>query len=119
MSQLPKSFGTSVRRKEDRRLTTGRGRYTDDVQLPRQTHAVFVRSPVAHARIGSVDTADAEQMPGVVATPEKETPRSSAQPAPQKPTRDEALRSDAQQTQLTQPDPTLADEMLLLQEPAE
>ncbi len=66
MPQLPKSFGTSVRRKEDRRLTTGRGRYTDDVHLPRQTHAVFVRSPMAHARIDTIEVDEAQAVPGVV-----------------------------------------------------
>ena len=66
MTQLPKAFGTSVRRKEDRRFTTGRGRYTDDVALPRQTYAAFVRSPFAHARIAAVDTSEAEALPGVV-----------------------------------------------------
>ncbi len=66
MPQLPKSFGTSVRRKEDRRLTTGRGRFTDDVHLRGQTVAVFVRSPVAHARIVGIDISEATQQPGVV-----------------------------------------------------
>lgn len=66
MSQLPKSFGSSVRRKEDRRLTTGRGRYTDDVQLPGQSYAVFVRAPLAHAKIVGFDTSDAQAQPGVI-----------------------------------------------------
>ena len=67
MSTLPKSFGQSVRRKEDRRFITGRGNYTDDVNLPRQTWAAFVRSPLAHANILGFDKSAAEQMPGVVA----------------------------------------------------
>ena len=55
MTDLPKSFGTSARRKEDRRLTTGTGRFTDDVELPGQTYEAFVRSPVAHANIAGID----------------------------------------------------------------
>ncbi|MEO8849899.1 MAG: xanthine dehydrogenase family protein molybdopterin-binding subunit, partial [Casimicrobiaceae bacterium] len=59
--------GQSVLRKEDARFLTGSGQYTDDVTLPRQTHAVFVRSPHAHARIRAVDTQAAKAAPGVVA----------------------------------------------------
>ena len=44
-------IGASVKRKEDRRFLMGRGRYTDDVTLPDQSYAVFVRSPYAHAAI--------------------------------------------------------------------
>ncbi|MCP4384143.1 MAG: xanthine dehydrogenase family protein molybdopterin-binding subunit [Hyphomicrobiales bacterium] len=60
-------IGVSVLRKEDRRFTTGQGEYTDDVNLSQQLHAVFVRSPHAHATIKSVDLSAAEKMPGVVA----------------------------------------------------
>ena len=60
-------FGQSVRRVEDARLVTGRGRYTDDMTLGRQAYAVFVRSPHAHARIGTIDVADAQNAPGVLA----------------------------------------------------
>jgi carbon-monoxide dehydrogenase large subunit len=49
------------------RLLQGRGRYTDDIQLPRMAHAVFLRSPHAHAVIKSIDTRAAQQMPGVLA----------------------------------------------------
>ena len=59
--------GQPLRRFEDRRLLTGQGRFQDDVILPRQAHAVFVRSPHAHAEIGAVDTAAARTMPGVLA----------------------------------------------------
>ncbi len=52
-------------RLEDRRLVTGHGRYTDDWNLPGQTYASFVRADRAHARINSVDTAAAADMPGV------------------------------------------------------
>ena len=67
MSAIPKSFGQSVRRKEDRRFVTGSGRYTDDVNLPKQSWAAFVRSPLAHAKIVSFDSVQAAQMPGVLA----------------------------------------------------
>src|SRR5262249_1745076 len=55
-----------VRREEDLRLITGRGRYTDDITLPRTTHAYVLRSPMAHARITRIDTAAAQKMPGVL-----------------------------------------------------
>ncbi len=60
-------IGARVLRKEDRRFITGQGRYTDDVNVAGQLHAVFVRSPHAHAAIKAVDIAAAEKMPGVVA----------------------------------------------------
>ena len=59
-------IGQPVRRHEDLRLITGRGRYTDDVTLPRITHAFVLRSTVAHARIKRVDTSAARRMPGVL-----------------------------------------------------
>ncbi|MRD46479.1 molybdopterin-dependent oxidoreductase [Caenimonas koreensis DSM 17982] len=59
-------IGESVRRKEDYRFITGAGQYTDDINLPNQRYAVFVRSPYAHATINSIDTAAASAMPGVV-----------------------------------------------------
>ncbi len=67
MTALPKSFGQSVTRKEDRRFITGRGRYTDDLNLEGQTYAAFVRSPHPHARIKGFDTAEALAAPGVIA----------------------------------------------------
>lgn len=60
-------IGAAVKRKEDYRFLTGAGQYTDDVVLPAQTYAVFVRSPHAHARIKRVDTSAAKAAPGVVA----------------------------------------------------
>src|SRR5579863_2787563 len=60
-------IGAAVKRKEDFRFLTGNGQYTDDVVLPQQTYAVFVRSPHAHARINHVDTEAAKRAPGVVA----------------------------------------------------
>ncbi|HXQ83986.1 MAG TPA: xanthine dehydrogenase family protein molybdopterin-binding subunit [Xanthobacteraceae bacterium] len=60
-------IGDTVRRKEDLRLLTGRGCYSDDVNLPRQAYAVVVRAPHAHALIRSIDVAAASAMPGVLA----------------------------------------------------
>lgn len=60
-------IGQPVRRKEDVRLLTGRGTYTDDIDRPGQAHAFVLRSPHAHARILSIDTAEAAAAPGVVA----------------------------------------------------
>jgi carbon-monoxide dehydrogenase large subunit len=57
----PGSLGRSVRRKEDARLVTGRGRYVSDLTLPRMRHVAFLRSPLAHARITAVSTAAAEE----------------------------------------------------------
>jgi carbon-monoxide dehydrogenase large subunit len=61
------AIGQSVRRLEDPRLLQGLGRYSDDVDVPRQTHAVVIRSPHAHARIRSIATAEARKAPGVLA----------------------------------------------------
>jgi carbon-monoxide dehydrogenase large subunit len=60
-------IGASVRRKEDRRFITGRGRYTDDIDRPGQAYACFVRSPHAHARITGIDKSQAQAAPGVLA----------------------------------------------------
>ena len=60
-------FGKPVLRKEDARLLVGAGCYSDDVNLPGQAYACFVRSPHAHARIGRIDTAAALAIPGVIA----------------------------------------------------
>ena len=60
-------IGQPVRRREDLRLLTGKGRYSDDVNLPGQAYMIMVRSPHAHAVIRSIDTAAARAMPGVLA----------------------------------------------------
>jgi carbon-monoxide dehydrogenase large subunit len=60
-------IGQPVRRKEDLRLLTGQGCFSDDVDLPGQAYAVMLRSPHAHARIASIDVAPALAVPGVVA----------------------------------------------------
>ena len=73
-------IGQPMRRHEDLRLITGRGRYTDDIILPRMTHAFVLRSPVAHAHIkayalpyrrfvGVLTDANARLGADVVATP--------------------------------------------------
>jgi len=60
-------IGHSVRRAEDARFIQGAGNYLDDVKLPGMLHMAILRSPVAHAKILSIDTADALALPGVVA----------------------------------------------------
>ena len=60
-------IGAPVRRREDRRLLTGGGRYSDDLNLPGQAYAVMLRSPHAHALIRAIDTAAASAAPGVLA----------------------------------------------------
>ena len=59
--------GQPVRRKEDYRLLTGSGSFSDDVDVPDQAYAVMVRSPHAHARIVGVESAAAMAVPGVIA----------------------------------------------------
>ena len=59
-------IGARVKRKEDQRFLTGTGRFVDDLPLARATYAYFLRSPHAHAKIKSIDTAVAKAMPGVV-----------------------------------------------------
>ena len=66
MSDL-NTIGQSIRRKEDVRFLTGAGQYTDDVNPPHHTHAFFLRSPHAHAKIRKIDASKAKSAPGVVA----------------------------------------------------
>ncbi|OJY27156.1 MAG: carbon monoxide dehydrogenase [Rhodobacterales bacterium 65-51] len=65
---MPKDggIGASTKRREDVRFLTGKGRYTDDINIRGQAHAWFVRSDVAHGTLNKVDVAAAEAMPGVV-----------------------------------------------------
>jgi carbon-monoxide dehydrogenase large subunit len=60
-------FGASVKRREDPRLITGEGMYTDDFKLPGMLHMAVLRSPYAHARITRLDTTKARAHPGVYA----------------------------------------------------
>ena len=59
-------FGAPIRRREDPRLLSGRGRYVDDIDLPGMLHAAVLRSPHAHARIKSIDLADVLGVDGVL-----------------------------------------------------
>jgi aerobic carbon-monoxide dehydrogenase large subunit len=59
--------GQRVKRKEDPRLLSGHGRYVDDISLPGQLHAAFLRSDVAAGQIRSIETGVARGLPGVVA----------------------------------------------------
>lgn len=61
----PRFVGQSVRRKEDARFLTGRGRYVDDLALPGMLHAAILRSPVARGRITTLDVEAARALPGV------------------------------------------------------
>jgi carbon-monoxide dehydrogenase large subunit len=67
--RLPRrdGIGAAVRRTEDRRLLTGRGRYASDLFPPNLCHAALVRSPHAHARIRSIDVSRAACLPGILA----------------------------------------------------
>ena len=59
-------IGDAVKRKEDKRFTTGKGKYTDDVRNDNQAYAAFVRSPYAHARVMGIDGSAALAMDGVI-----------------------------------------------------
>jgi carbon-monoxide dehydrogenase large subunit len=72
MDRKPRSeggpyIGRPMPRFEDLRLVRGAGRYSDDISVPGQAYAVFVRSPHAHATIKRIDTSAARAMPGVIA----------------------------------------------------
>jgi carbon-monoxide dehydrogenase large subunit len=60
-------FGSGIRRREDPRLMSGTGTFTDDIALPNMAHAAILRSPYAHARIKRIDTARARAGAGVLA----------------------------------------------------
>ncbi len=64
---MPNVFGTPLKRREDPRLITGQGNFTDDIQLPGMVHMAVLRSPYAHARIKRIDVSEARRAPGVVA----------------------------------------------------
>jgi len=65
---MPKDhgIGASPKRREDLRFLTGQGQYTDDINIHGQAYAHFLRSDVAHGKITSIDTSEAEKMPGVL-----------------------------------------------------
>src|SRR6266852_5906554 len=66
-ARLPRVLhvGSRAKRPDDPRILTGRGRYVDDVVLPRMVHVAFVRSPHAHARVTRVEVGRARRAPGV------------------------------------------------------
>lgn len=64
---MSEGIGAAVKRKEDKRFTTGKGKYTDDIRMENQAYAAFVRSPHAHARVKGINTLAAEKMQGVIA----------------------------------------------------
>ncbi|MFZ9685556.1 MAG: xanthine dehydrogenase family protein molybdopterin-binding subunit [Gemmobacter sp.] len=64
---MSEGIGARVKRKEDKRFITGKGRYTDDIRMENQAYAAFVRSPHAHARVTGIDRSAAEAMEGVIA----------------------------------------------------
>jgi aerobic carbon-monoxide dehydrogenase large subunit len=64
---MPPYIGRRMRRVEDERLITGRGRYAGDIKLDGLVHVAFARSPLPHALIRAIDTGQARKMPGVIA----------------------------------------------------
>src|SRR5687767_14898130 len=64
---MPGIIGSSIKRREDPSLITGRGKFTDDLKVQGMLHAAIVRSPHAHARIRSIDAKAALAVEGVVA----------------------------------------------------
>ena len=75
--------GRQFNRKEDYRLTTGKGQYFADIVVPGMLHLVFVRSQHAHARIKRIDTSAAKAIPGVVAVVTGEDIRDAIKSLPQ------------------------------------
>jgi carbon-monoxide dehydrogenase large subunit len=67
MATIKFGIGQAVTRREDDRLLAGSGRFVDDVRAPDALHAIFVRSPHAHATIGAIDAGEARAVSGVVA----------------------------------------------------
>ncbi len=64
---MSEGIGARVKRKEDKRFITGKGKYTDDIRMENQAYAAFVRCPVAHAKINGIDASAALAMDGVIA----------------------------------------------------
>lgn len=75
-------MGARVRRKEDPRLITGSSMYVGDLKLPGMVHAIFLRSPFAHAKINGINIDAAKAAPGVVAVYTNETLRAFCGPMP-------------------------------------
>src|ERR1700755_2266680 len=99
---LLRAIGKPVRRKEDERLITGRGQFTDDFRFEGQTYAAMVRSPHPHARIRGVDKSRALAMPGVLGVFDgRDIAESGVKPIPHSP-----LPSTQYDMKLTAPDGT-------------
>ncbi|MAG32574.1 MAG: carbon monoxide dehydrogenase [Deltaproteobacteria bacterium] len=81
----PRWVGRGVNRVEDPQLVTGRMEFIDNVVLPGMLHAAILRSPMAHARIASIDTSRAEQLPGVLAVVTGEDAQRWGYPTPSAP----------------------------------
>ena len=64
---MSEGIGAAVKRKEDKRFITGRGKYTDDIRMENQAYGAFVRSPHAHAEVKGIDATAALAMDGVIA----------------------------------------------------
>ena len=81
-----RGIGQPVRRKEDARLVTGRGAFGDDITLPGQAYAAFVRSPHGHARLRAIDAREALKAPGVIAVfTGADVARAGLRPIPHRP----------------------------------
>jgi len=63
---MARVFGSSIKRREDPALVTGKGKYTDDLHLPNTSYAAIIRSPYAHAHIDGIDTSKAVALEGVI-----------------------------------------------------
>ena len=93
-------IGQPVRRKEDARFLTGKGNYIDDIAPENLAHAVVLRSPHAHAKILSLETSEAETMPGILGiVTGKDWVREDFQPMPTK----SAVNKKIDGTPLNQP----------------
>ena len=75
--------GTKFNRKEDHRLTTGKGKYLADMSMPDMLHLTFLRSERAHATINSIDKSKAEALPGIIAVFTGEDIKDKILPLPQ------------------------------------
>ena len=111
------AIGKPFRRKEDRRLLTGRGRFSDDVNLPGQVYAAMARSPHAHARILGIDASGALAVPGILAVLTGEDlledglGRIPHRPAPTSPPDIELVNRDGSPRQEVLPFPLPADKV--------
>ena len=70
-----RELGRARKRKEDAKLITGQTTWTDNIQMPGMAHMTFLRSPMAHARINSIDVSPALERPGVFAAAHGQQPR--------------------------------------------